>query len=311
MPSRRAFRFGAGAFRAPSRTAWAENARRLEDLGYATLLVADHFGSGDFAPIPALTAAALATTSLRLSCTVFDNDFRHPALLAREAASLDLLSDGRLEFGIGAGYMQSDYDRSGIPLAPPGTRVSRMEEAVHLIKGLWAGGPFSFEGKYYRVADLDSGVQPVQRPHPPIFIGAGGKRLLSFAAREANIIGVIAQALPTGALAISADTEGIVREKIAWIREAAGERFDQIELGAIIWKVVVSDDPKAAAEQLAGMHGSTVEQILASPYYLLGSINKITEDPLALRERFGFSYLSIFDVDVEAFAPVVARLAGT
>src|SRR5262249_35229896 len=161
------------------------------DLGYATLVIADHFGDRDFAPIAALTAAALSTTSLRVSCTVFDNDFRHPALLAREAATLDVLSDGRLEFGIGAGYFQSDYDQSGIPLDPPGTRVSRMEEAVHIIKGMWAGGPFSFDGKYYRVADISAGVQPIQRPHPPVFIGAGGKRLLTFAAREADIIGVI------------------------------------------------------------------------------------------------------------------------
>lgn len=308
MPTRRPFRFGAGAFRAPSGAAWADNARRLEGLGYATLVTADHFGPSGFAPIAALTAAALATTKLRVG-VVFDNDFRHPAVLAKEAAALDLLSDGRLELGIGAGYDKAEYDQIGIPFDAPGVRVSRLEEAVHIMKGLWGGGPFSFAGRYYHVTDLENGPQPVQRPHPPVLIGAGGKRLLSFAAREADVIGVIAQALPTGTLAISADSRALVKEKIGWIRQAAGERFEQIELAAHIWKVVVTDHPASAAAQLAGTHGATAEQILASPYYLLGSVAKITEDLVALREQFGFSYFSTSDA--EALAPVVARLAGT
>jgi len=215
VPLSRAFRFGGAAFSAPSWPQWADNARRLEDLGYSTLLISDHFNPRNFAAIPALTAAALATTSLRVGCTVFDNDFRHPALLAKEAATLDLLSDGRLEFGIGAGWKKDvDYDRTGIPFDPPGTRVGRLEEAVRLIKRLWTEEAVTFAGRYYHVHELENRPRPMQRPHPPIFIGGGGKRLLSFAAREADIVGVAAQALPEGGLAIAQDTMGLLREKV-------------------------------------------------------------------------------------------------
>ena len=311
MAITRAFRFAAEGLSAPSWPEWADNARRLEDLGYSTLVFADHFNP-KLATIPALTAAALATTSLRVGCTVFDNDFRHPALLAKEAATLDLLSNGRLEFGIGAGWKKDqDYDRTGIPFDPPGTRVGRLEEAVRLIKRLWTEESVTLAGHYYQVRELEIRPWPVQRPHPPIFIGAGGKRLLSFAAREADIVGVVAQAHPEGVLAIAQDTLELVREKVGWVREAAGERFDRIELAALIWEVVVTDNRRAGAEEAARRRGVTPEQVLASPYFLVGSLDKITEDLVALRELSGISYISVVDYDAEEFAPVVARLAGS
>jgi probable F420-dependent oxidoreductase len=311
MPARRPFRFGAAAYRTDTSAAFAEYARRIEALGYATLGVGDHFVPHWFAVGPALTAIALATTTLRASCTVYANDFRHPALLAREVASIDVLSGGRLEFGIGAGWLKSDYDRTGIPFDPPGVRVARMEEAVAVIKGLWGDGPLTFAGRYYTITAMDGWPKPVQRPHPPVFIGGGGARLLRFSAREADIVGILARALPDGGQDLSWDSEAVLAEKVGWVREAAGARFDQLELAALIWQVVVTDDRRAAAESVAAARGLTPAQVLASPYFLLGSVEQIVERLLAQRERHGLSYLTVYPDDVEAFAPVVARLAGT
>jgi probable F420-dependent oxidoreductase len=296
---------------AASQIEWAENARRIEALGYDTLLMADHFNLDLYAPIPALTAAALATTTLRVGTTVFANDFRHPAMLAKETATIDVLSDGRLEVGIGAGWKKVEYEQAGISFDPPGMRVDRLQEAVRVLKGLWGDGPLTFSGQHYTIQDLDNWPQPVQRPHPPIFIGAGGKRLLSYAAQEADIIGIIAQALPAGGLDSQSDSEARLAKQVGWVREAAGERFDHLELAALIWAVSVTDDPHAAAEAMAQTSGLTPEQVLASPYYLLGSIDGIVERLVSLREQYGVSYYSTFPRDVEAFSPVVARLAGS
>jgi probable F420-dependent oxidoreductase len=295
---------------AASRVEWAENARRVEALGYDTLLMPDHFDHDLFALTPALMAAALATTTLRVGSIVFDNDFRHPALLAKETATIDVLSDGRLEVGIGAGWKKQEYDQAGIPFDPPGTRVGRMQEAVRVVKGLWGDGPLTFTGQHYTIQALDGWPKPVQRPHPPIHIGAGGKRMLSFAAQEADIVGIIAQATPAGGLDTASDSEARLAEQVAWVREAAGERFGDLELAALVWEVVVSDDPRAAAEEIALPQGVTPEHVLASPYYLVGSIDGIVERLVTLRERYGVSYYTVFPRDVEAFAPVVAQLAG-
>jgi len=171
----RPFRFAGGLFRAQSAAACADGARQLESAGYDTVLISDHFSPVFFAPIPAMMAAALATSRLRVGCTVFANDFRHPATLAKEVATADVLSGGRFEFGFGAGYQKSEYDRVGIRFGPPAVRVSRFEEALHVIKGLWADGSLTFAGRHYTITDYDSQPKPLRRPHPPIFIG-GGRR---------------------------------------------------------------------------------------------------------------------------------------
>ena len=307
----RPFRFGAGAYAAASQVAWAENARRIEALGYDTLLIADHFEPDLFAPTPALMAAALATTTLRVGSYVFDNDFRHPALLAKETATIDVLSDGRLEVGIGAGWNKEEYDQTGIPFDSPGLRVGRLQEAVHVIKGLWGDAPLTFSGQHYTIQALDNWPKPVQRPHPPLCIGAGGKRLLSYAAQEADIIGIIAQAFPAGGLDIESDSEARLAEQVGWVREAAGERFGHLELAALVWGVSVTDDPRTAAKDLAQAYGLTPEHVLASPYFLVGSIDGIVERLVSLREQYGVSYYSVGPDVQEAFAPVVARLAGS
>jgi len=311
VSTHRPFRFGAGAFSAPSAAEWGENARRVEALGYSTLLIPDHFNSFLFAPIAALTAAAVATTTLRVGTTVFNNDFRHPAVLASEMATLDVLSDGRLEVGIGAGDNKHDYDLLGMSFDPPQVRVERMQEGVRILKGLWGEDPFEFAGVHYTVNGSDPGVSPVQRPHPPIYLGAGGKRMLAFAAREADIVGIIAQALPEGGLDMQRDTDALLAEKVRWVREAAGERFEHLELAALIWGVAITDNRLTAAERFARPGWLTPEQILASPYFLIGSVDAIVERLVELRERYHHSYFNVFPDAMETLAPVVARLAGT
>ena len=183
------FRFGVQEHSATSGSAWRDKARLMESLGYQALYLPDHFGD-QLGPIAALMAAADATTTLRMGSLVFDNDYRHPAVLAKEVASLDLLSDGRFDLGLGAGWMASDYEQAGIPFDSPGVRIERMEEGLAIIKGLLAGGKFSFTGKHYRITSLEGTPSPVQKPHPPIVLGGGGRRMLRLAAREADIVNV-------------------------------------------------------------------------------------------------------------------------
>ena len=305
------FRFASTEFTLPTRQAWIDWAHTLEVLGYDVFLMPDHLGA-HFAPALTLLAVADATTTLRIGTTVYDNDFRHPVLLANEAATLDVLSEGRFEFGIGAGWDKSEYDRAGIPFDPPGARVDRMIEAVGIIKQLWSGAEVHHAGEHYTISGLSDPVRPIQQPHPPIFIGGGGKRLLSFAAREADIIGFLAKARPEGGInEILDDDEDALARKLAWVREAAGERFERLELGLLIQKVSVTDHPRRAADEIAGELGNVrAEQVLKSVVHLIGSIEAIIERLIELRERFGISYITVFPVDAEAFAPVVARLKG-
>ncbi|MBV9898235.1 MAG: TIGR03621 family F420-dependent LLM class oxidoreductase [Chloroflexi bacterium] len=309
MSPNRPFRFCGGLFWAESAEEWTDGARRLESAGYDTLVIGDHF-SKTLAPIPALMAAASATNTLRLACTVFDNDFRHPAALAREVATVDVLSGGRFVCGIGAGWLKTEYDSVGIPFDSPTVRVSRFEEAVLVMKGLWSDQPLTFAGKHYEVTKLDGQPKPKQRPHPPIFIGGGGKRLLSFAAREADIVGIGPRANPGGGLNRSEETHACLAEKVQWVREAAANRFDQLELAALIWEVAITDDVRGAAEAIAARRSRPIEQVLESPFFLMGTIDAIVDKLLALREQHGISHISVFPSDTERFAPVVERLAG-
>jgi probable F420-dependent oxidoreductase len=315
MTRQRPFRFGAHDLNADSRAEFVAKARKAEDLGYATLLVSDHF-VGPYAPVAALAVAAETTQTLRVGSLVFDNDFRHPAVLAKEAATLDLLSDGRFELGIGAGWHVPDYELSGIPFDAPAVRVSRLEESLHIIKGLFSETPLTYAGAHYTITNLNGLPKPVQRPHPPIYVGAGGKRLLSIAAREADIIGFSVHRLPDGSPDLASITPEGTAQRVAWVREAAGDRFNDLELSMLCVAVEVTDDRWKVAEQLAGQFGLTalgmsVEQVLAVPQLLIGTVDQIVEGLQARRERYGISYVIVFEKSMEAFAPVVARLAGT
>jgi len=305
--AQRPFRFGIHlAERITSRVAWVARGRKAEDLGYAILYVPDHFTS-HLAFGSALATAAAATTTIRIGTFVLDNDFRHPALVAAEAAMLDVLSEGRFELGIGAGWLREDYTSVGIPFDSGAIRLDRLAEGVGIIKGLWSGNLVTAVGEHYAVTDLRGVVEPVQRPHPPLLVGGGGRHTLSFAAREADIVSIISRSLPGGGLD---QTDHAIDEKIGWIRRAAGERFDALELNTLIQRVIVTDDVQKEAETLAARWGSTVTDMLGSPYILLGSVETICETLRERRERYGISYISVFERDIDAFAPVVANLAG-
>jgi probable F420-dependent oxidoreductase len=307
------FRFGVNVGRANSRAEWAEKARTLEDLGYATLTVPDHL-TDLLAPIPAVLSAAAATTHLRVGTNVLNNDFRHPVLVAREAATVDLLTEGRLQLGLGAGHMQAEYDQAGWRFDVGGTRVQRLAEAVTIIKGLFKGEPVTFAGQHYRVTGHTIHPLPVQRPHPPLLIGGNGRRLLTLAAQEADIVGFTGFTLRRGGTQpdFAGFTAAGVDERVQLVREAAGDRSERLELSALVQRVVVTDDRRQAAEALARRWPQlSPEEILQSPYVLLGTVDQLVEDLQARRERWGISYYVIFEPGIDAFAPVIARLAGT
>jgi probable F420-dependent oxidoreductase len=278
----------------------------------------DHFIEEPFghqlAPVTALATAAAATKTLRVGSLVICNDYRHPAVLAKEVATLDLLSGGRFELGLGAGFSQPEYEAAGVPYDPPGVRVDRLAEALQVLKGLFGPGPFTFSGRFYTVKDLTLFPNPVQRPHPPILIGAGGKRMLSIAAREANIIGIQTAALGTGRRV--PDPSGLlpeaIAEKVAWIRKEAAARFDDIEL-SLVSSVVIAGNRREAAERLMRERewgGISSDRVLEMPSIFIGSVDQIVDEMQARRERYGISYHIVSDRSMEMAAPIVARLAG-
>jgi probable F420-dependent oxidoreductase len=297
---------------APNARAWREKARLVESLGYSTLYVPDHF-TDQLGPIAALMSAADATTRLRVGSLVFDNDYRHPVVVAKEAATIDVLSDGRLDLGLGAGWMASDYEHAGIPYDSVGVRIERMEEGLRIVKGLMAGGPFSFAGKHYTITDFEGFPLPVQKPHPPIVLGGGGRRMLSLAAREADIVNVnfdlrsgrISRALVRTGLA------GATEEKLAWIRAAAGERMEQIELSVTIFLATVTDDRESMAGTIGAGFGAEAHEVLEIPHFLIGTEDELVDALRSRRERYGISYVIVPGEVAEALAPVVERLLGT
>lgn len=309
----KAFRFGVNVWRAGSRAEWVEKAQKVEDLGYSTLSVPDHL-TNLFAPMAALVSAAAGTKRLRVGTMVLNNDFRHPVLVAREAATVDLFTDGRFQLGLGAGHMKSEYDQAGLGFDPGATRVERLAEAIVIVKRLLEGGPVTFAGRHYRVTDHTIYPLPVQRPHPPIFIGGNAPRLLTLAAREADIVGLTGITFRRGGAAPDlADWRvAVVDERVRLVRDAAGDRHERLELNALVQRVVVTDDRRKAAEELTRRWTRlSAQEILESPYALIGTVDQLVEDLRARRERWGISYYIIFEPYMDAFAPVVARLAGT
>lgn len=280
----RVFRFGVVARAAASRAEWIAKARMAEERGFAVLLAPDHFGE-QIAPVPAL-------------------------LLAKEAATLDMLTEGRFELGIGAGWHTAEYAQAGLAFDTPRTRLARLTEAIHIVKGLFADEPVTFAGEFYSIADLSGYPRPAQRPHPPILIGGGRRGLLSLAAREADIVG-IAPRFSNGVGVPESLTAEAADEQIDWIREAAGVRFEALELNILIQRVIATDDRERAAEELAGAWGMSPEQALSSPHALLGTAGQIAETLRERRERYGISYISVFEQHAGDFAAVIPLLAGS
>ena len=309
----RPFRFGVIVHNTGSAKEFTDLARRCEALGYSTLFVPDHFVDHELAPPVALAHAAAVTDTLRIGPLVLGNDYKHPVVLAREVGSLDLLSDGRLELGIGAGWMTADYEKAGMPLDSPGVRIARLAESVTVLKGLLADGPFSFAGEHYTVTDLEGQPKPVQRPHPPFLIGGGGPKILGLAAREAQIVGINAflrSGDGTSKEAAHSLVPAATDQKLAWLRDAAAARFDDLEIQSLIGFVHVTDDGSSIIEMMAKSFGVSPDDALLAPATLVGSHEQMIEMLERRRERWQMSYVVIPDNVVDAFAPVVARLAG-
>ena len=313
----RPFRFAIGTNGLKERAPLAEHARTAESLGYSTLLVADHL-LDQLAPLLALSAVAQATTRLRVGTFVLNNDLRHPAVLAQELASLDLLSDGRLDIGLGAGWNVPEYTAAGLEFEPHAVRFRRMAESLRVLKGLFGEGLVTFAGAHYRITEMAGLPKPVQKPHPPIMIGGGGRRMLEFAAREAQIVGLAPRLSPTAKADLRSVLAEATAEKVEWVRAAAGDRIGELEFNTYpcLGPVEVTDDPRAAArvlsERLEGRYGErlTEDELLDSPHVFYGTVSQLVDKIQSLRERFGISYMLVLG-DMHRFAPVVERLAGT
>jgi probable F420-dependent oxidoreductase len=306
----RPFRFGVVARAGHSRDEWRGKARRAEELGYATFVVPDHFRD-QVAPAVAIMAAADATSAIRVGSLVFDNDFRHPAVVAKDAATLDVLTGGRFELGLGAGWMRADYEQTGLPFDPARVRVDRLEEAVRIVTGFFAGESVTFKGEHYAVSELPGLPRPVQRPRPPLLIGGGGPRILSLAAREADIVGIAPRSLADGSGLDLADTRAAAMEgKIAAIRATAGPRLADLELNILVQRVAVGDNVDAAAAEFAVQWKTTPAILRESPFVLIGAPGAVEDTLEARRARYGISYVVVFEQFMEAFAPVVRRLSG-
>ena len=310
MTSHRPFRFGIQASNAATRAEWVSLANRAEAHGYDVLTMPDHFGD-QLAPVPAMSIALAVTTHLRVCGLVFDNDYKHPAILAKELATMDLLSEGRVELGLGAGWMISDYEQLGIPYDTPGVRIDRFLEGLQIMRKCMEPGAFSYTGTHYAVNGYDGLPKPVQQ-RMPVLIGGGGKRVLGIAAREADIVG-INPSMHTGVIdhrTFAGMTAESVDEKVQITRDAAGARWSDIELNIRSFLVNVTDDGAGARERLASMLQVDVAMLETSPFALIGSPEELIERLLERRERWGFSYVSVGGDDVDKFAPVVAALRG-
>lgn len=303
------FRFAVYAFDAPSGSAWAALARRAEVLGYAALLVPDHMGR-QLSPIAALAAAAAATDRLRIGPYVFGNDFRHPLVMAREAATLDVLSGGRLELGLGAGWRPSDYRQLGFAYERPGRRVDRLEEALALVKRLLVEETVTHRGSHYRLEGARLYPRPIQRPRPPFHIGAGGPRMLRLAAREAEIVGLIPQFSPRGLPILSDVTEAALGRKVEIVRRAAGSRFEGLELSIYCADAGMIGSGHSLSGSLASAAKAAIVAPAGSPYVLYGTLRQLRDRLLRRRERLGISHYAIPAHAMEGLAPLNDALAG-
>jgi probable F420-dependent oxidoreductase len=316
----RPFRFAVQSFSAKSGREWRERAKRAEALGYSALHLADHVVAGEamtksnhpmqeLAAVPAMMSAAEATTTLKVGCRVFCIDYQHPVVLAKQAATIDLLSDGRLELGLGAGWVTAEYAAMGIRMDSPGTRIARLEETIGAFRALFSGEPVAVSGKHLQLSGFAGAPK---RRFPPLMIGGGAPRVLALAGREADIVsfnfnnsaGVI------GPVGVKSSTADATAEKVGWVKRAAGGRFEQIELEIGAYFTFVQDGAEAIAAGMGQAMGLSKDEMLRHPHGLFGSVDSVSEELQRRRAQYGISYVTVGDAALEAFAPVVARLAG-
>jgi probable F420-dependent oxidoreductase len=319
----RPFRFGVQSYAPSSATQWRAQARHAEDLGFSTFSLADHIiGPGPalaatghpvqtVAAIPAMAVAAEATTTIRIGSRVLCTDYRNPVMLAKELATLDFFSEGRLEMGLGAGWLENEYHAIGVPFDSAGVRLDRMEETIALIRASFADGELDVTGTYVHAVGFEAVPKPVQRPMPPLMIGGGSKRVLGIAGREADIVSLNFNnsAGKLGAQGVGSSTAALTDEKIRWIRDAAGDRFADIELEIGAYFTVVTDDMSTVAK-MASMFGLQPDEFAQHPHALIGSVESICEQLIERRERYGISYITFGASVLDAVAPIVERLSG-
>ena len=318
MGSPKPFRFLVGARGTMDRRTLVDGVRRAESVGYSDVTIHDHLAA-QLAPVPVLTAVAMATERLRLCPLVFNNDLRHPAVLAQDLATIDVLSEGRLVVGIGAGWNEPEYSAIGIRFDPPATRISRMREAVTILRGLFGDEPVTFAGRFYTITALDGHPKPLQRPHPPFLIGGTRERVLRMAAREADIVG----------LDLRQDRESLLDafptrmdERIGWVRDSAAERFDRLELSVLrlLGDISVTNSPLRAAADVARRYeantGLTIDprDIVESPYSLIGTVGDLVDKLRRVRQRWAINSFLVGwmeEPELRELDPVVEQLAGT
>ncbi|MCZ4548608.1 TIGR03621 family F420-dependent LLM class oxidoreductase [Gordonia rubripertincta] len=299
------FKFGVVVRKADSGRAWAERARLVEQAGFTNLLMPDHFVGPRFAPIAGLAAAAAATTTLRVGTLVFSNDYRHPVVLGKELATLDVLSDGRVDVGLGTGWMREDYDRAGLTFDTPKVRFNRFVEALDVLRGVWGEGAFSYDGEYYQLDELVQEPKPVQKPFPKMIFPGGGPKMLRLAGRYADYINLTLRVRADGTAPDATDggLESFLG-KIETIRESAGDRFSDIEIGTSIQQVGIPQDTENWSAVNISRQNDT-------PQVLLGDVSEMVEKLQYWRDQHGLNYFVLHnDKDLETFIPVVEKLAG-
>ncbi len=307
------FRFALQLLGAPDARTWTERVRWAEGAGYSTVSMQDHVGSR-FSPLPALAAAAAVTTSVRLATFVLANGFRHPALVAKDAATLQVLSGGRFELGLGAGWLGAEFEELGLPFESPGRRIARLRESVEIIRRLFAGGAVTYTGEHYTVRDLE--LVPTMAPGagPRVILAGGGPKILSLAGEKADIVSVLTNQrhrnAPGQGLLGAAGSLAAVRSGVDAVRDAAGARIGSMELNLRMMVVEVTDRPATRAEEIGRSMGMTADEVLASPFTLLGTVDGIVERLHWLREELGVTYFTVDGDTGEMLAPVVARVAA-
>jgi probable F420-dependent oxidoreductase len=309
------FRFSADIGEVVTGPELSARARHAEQLGYHSVVVPDHL-LGRLSPIVAMASVVAATTTLRVSAFVMNNDLRHPAVIAQDLASIDVLSGGRLDVAIGAGWNRPEYDAIGMSFDPTPIRQARLAESIAVLKGAFRGEPFSFAGTHYQISDYSAGPPSVQQPHPPFFIGGGGRRTLELAAREANIVGLAPRISPSVTVDVPSLTLEATRQKIEWVREAAGDRFDSLTFNIYpsVWPTTITDDIRPEARRVIDHLRSrtgvelTEDEVIDAPHVFIGSVDRLVEKFLQLREELGISSIMLGEID--ELTPVVERLAG-
>lgn len=312
----RPFRFGLVNLQMLPEHEWIQHVQRAEELNYDTFLICDRlipepFGD-QYAPLIALTVAARETQRIRLGTQVLANDFRHPVALAKEAATLDIFSQGRFELGLGAGWLRAEYQAAGIDYDQPSVRIQRLEEGIEVIKQIFQEQPASFTGEHYELRDLEGQPKPVQSPGPPLFLGGSKPKMLKLAGREADIVSLLPFSVSSGTIDANADDAGpeATRQKLDWIREGAGARFSDIEIATLPTIQITDDSERAIDEMIAtsGWGNTSHDDVRAMPSVLVGTTDEIADQLIKRRDEYGISYYVVTDYQMEEFAPVIERI---